>query len=115
MDTFDFCVIIFLLVLLLLVVGLYACLLRFKLSTYKQKLEALKKDADNLDLQIEALKLLINKYKASFPPTVRDDVDWECQHAAEKSWFASNKQEAFSFSLNEKRWNALREWVSRNF
>ncbi len=115
MDTFDYSVIIFFLVILLLIVAIYAYLLWLNLKKIKQRFASLRKDTDALDLQVEALKLLINKYKSSFPPTIREDIDLECQNASEKSWFASNKQEAQSSSLNEKRWNVLREWVNRNF
>ncbi len=115
MDAFDFCVIIFLLVVLLLVVGIYTYFLWRKLKQCQQRFGVLKKDADALDLEVEALKLLINKYRTSFPPTIREDIDLECQNAAEKSWFASNEQEAFNSSLREKRWNVLRAWVNRNF
>ncbi len=115
MSSFDYCIIIFLLVILLLIIGVYACLLRFNLRNCKERLDEIEKNNDELDLEIEALKLLINKYKSSFPPTIRQDIASECQNAIEKNWIASGKKESFLTSLNEKRWKTLQSWVNRNF
>lgn len=100
---------------LLLIIGVYACLLRFNLRNCKERLDEIEKNNDELDLEIEALKLLINKYKSSFPPTIRQDIASECQNAIEKNWIASGKKESFLTSLNEKRWKTLQSWVNRNF
>ena len=115
MSSLDYCIIIFLLVILLLIVAIYAYLLWLNLKEIKQRFASLRKDTDALDLQVEAFKLLIDKYRSSFPVTIHEDIDLECKNASEKSLFAANSQEAFSSSLNEKRWKALREWVNKNF
>lgn len=115
MDTFDYCVIIFFLVILLLIVAIYAYLLWLNLKKIKQRFASLRKDTDALDLQVEAFKLLINKYRTSFPPTIREDIDLECQNASERSWNSPNEQAGKNAAYEEKRWNVLREWVNRNF
>lgn len=115
MDVFDYCIIIFLLVFLVLLVGIYAYLLWFHLKEARQKNIDLRKNADALDLQVEALKLLIKKYQSSFPPTICEDIEIECQNASERSWNAPNRQAGKDAVYEEKCWNILREWVNRNF
>lgn len=115
MDTLSYLIIIFLLVLLVLVAGLYAYLLKLRLNQTERRLRDLRKDAEVLDLQVEALKLLINMYHGLFPSTIAQDVDAERKKASERSCFASNKQIAKDAALEERRWKVLQNWVKKNF
>lgn len=114
MDTFGFCIIITFLVLLVLVVSLYACLLWLRLNDSKRRFRELRKNTEALDLQLEAMKLLIEKYQNYFPPTVLDEIELECENASERSWNAPNLQIAKNMAYEEKLWNILRV-LARNF
>lgn len=114
MDAFDFSLIIFFLVILLLIVAIYAYLLWLNLKGIKQRFASLRKDTDALDLQVEAFKLLIKKYRSSFPPTILEEVEDECIMAREKADKAVSQKELFEAKFAERRWQVLLLWLQNN-
>lgn len=97
------------------VFAFYCYKLKCQVRFLQNSLNQVRQDAQAMDLNLEGMKLLIGKYKSSFPPTILDEIEGECFKARKKADAAVSQRELFEAKIIEERWLALKKWLLQNW